>query len=260
MRASATSSGIGPRLLRRAPLLAASLAGCALLMLALGPIGWRAQWWPLRTSFTLLSYAAYCGLAAAILSALSLLPGRAVIGRRGIILGLIGVVLGAAVAYVPWRHRAAGQGLPAIHDITTDPANPPEFQAVVPLRAAQGGNPASYEGPRVGDQQRKAYPDIAPLLLDRPPEEAFRQALDGAKRLGWTIVAADPAAGRIEASDRSLWFGFTDDVVVRITPAGSGSRVDVRSSSRLGRGDFGANAARIRRYLAILREAPSPRT
>ncbi|MDQ4060977.1 MAG: DUF1499 domain-containing protein, partial [Pseudomonadota bacterium] len=169
MRAIATSSGIGPRLLRRAPLLAASLAGCALLMLALGPIGWRAQWWPLRTSFTLLSYAAYCGLAAAILSALSLLPGRAVIGRRGIILGLIGVVLGAAVAYVPWRHRAAGQGLPAIHDITTDPANPPEFQAVVPLRAAQGGNPASYEGPRVGDQQRKAYPDIAPLLLDRPP-------------------------------------------------------------------------------------------
>ena len=71
--------------------------------------------------------------------------------------------------------------------------------------------------------------------------------------MGWTIVAADDAAGRIEASDRSRWFGFTDDIVVRITPSGSGSRIDLRSSSRLGRSDFGVNAARIETYLAALR-------
>ena len=73
--------------------------------------------------------------------------------------------------------------------------------------------------------------------------------------MGWTIVAADDTAGRIEASDRSRWFGFTDDIVIRITPSGSGSRVDVRSSSRLGRSDFGVNAARVRAYLAALRTA-----
>ena len=73
--------------------------------------------------------------------------------------------------------------------------------------------------------------------------------------MGWTIVAADDTASRIEASDRSRWFGFTDDIVIRITPGGSGSRVDVRSSSRLGRSDFGVNAARIRAYLAELRTA-----
>jgi uncharacterized protein (DUF1499 family) len=73
--------------------------------------------------------------------------------------------------------------------------------------------------------------------------------------MGWTIVAADDTAGRIEASDRSRWFGFTDDIVIRVTASGSGSRVDVRSSARLGRSDFGVNAARIRAYLGALRTA-----
>jgi uncharacterized protein (DUF1499 family) len=94
-----------------------------------------------------------------------------------------------------------------------------------------------------------------PVSLALSPAAAFNRALDAAQRMGWTIVAADDTAGRIEASDRSRWFGFTDDIVVRITPSGSGSRVDVRSSSRLGRSDFGVNAARIRAYLAALRTA-----
>ena len=91
------------------------------------------------------------------------------------------------------------------------------------------------------------------MSLALPREAAFDRALDAAQRMGWTIVAADDTTGRIEASDRSRWFGFTDDIVIRITPEGSGSRVDVRSSSRLGRSDFGVNAARIRVYLAALR-------
>src|SRR5262249_6734794 len=108
-----------------------------------------------------------------------------------------------------------------------------------------------------GDQQRQAYPEIVPLTIALPPAAAFNRALDTAQKLGWTVVAADDAAGRVEASDRSRWFGFTDDIVIRVTPAGSGSRVDLRSSSRVGRSDFGANAARIDRYLQALRAAAS---
>jgi uncharacterized protein (DUF1499 family) len=85
------------------------------------------------------------------------------------------------------------------------------------------------------------------------PGAAFNRALDAAQRMGWTILAADDAVGRIEASDRSRWFGFTDDIVIRISASGTGSRVDLRSSSRLGRSDLGVNAARIGNYLAALR-------
>jgi uncharacterized protein (DUF1499 family) len=86
------------------------------------------------------------------------------------------------------------------------------------------------------------------------PAEAFTRALATARRLGWTIVETDPGAGRIEASDRTRWFGFTDDIVVRVAAADAGSRIDVRSSSRIGTGDFGTNAARVRAYLKALGE------
>src|SRR5438105_1945064 len=94
-----------------------------------------------------------------------------------------------------------------------------------------------------------AYPDIVSLTIGLAPDMAFNRALDAARRMGWTIMAADEAAGRIEASDRSRWFGFTDDIAIRIAAAGSGSRIDLWSWSRLGRSDFGVNAARIRGYL-----------
>src|SRR5262249_2054913 len=127
--------------------------------------------------------------------------------------------------------------------------------AVVPLRKAQGGNQVAYEGAKIAEQQRRAYPEIAPLILDLRPQVAFNRALDTAKRMGWAIVAADELSGRIEASDRSRWFGFTDDMVIRITPLSSVSRIDVRSSSRQGRSDFGVNAARVESYLSALHKA-----
>ncbi len=96
-------------------------------------------------------------------------------------------------------------------------------------------------------------------MLDLPPTDAFARALRTAEQLGWTIVATDPESGRIEASQRSRWFGFTDDVVIRVAPAESGSRVDIRSVSRMGRGDFGVNATRVRACLAALRTASPSR-
>jgi uncharacterized protein (DUF1499 family) len=106
--------------------------------------------------------------------------------------------------------------------------------------------------------QRRGYPDLVPLSLALAPEKAFPIALATAKKMSWTIVEADPTTRRIEASEHSFWMGFTDDIVVRVAAADSGSRIDVRSASRHGRSDLGVNAARIRTYLAALSEAEKP--
>ena len=107
--------------------------------------------------------------------------------------------------------------------------------------------------PEIAAQQRQAYPDVVPLVLESPADVAFGRALEAARGMGWEIVAADSSAGRIEATATTAWFGFKDDVVVRVTPEDGRSRVDVRSVSRVGMSDVGTNAARIRAYLARLR-------
>lgn len=101
-------------------------------------------------------------------------------------------------------------------------------------------------------RQRDAYPDIQPILLAAPKEKAFERAAAAAQAMGWEIVARDAVAGRIEAVDTTLWFGFKDDVTVRVVSVPAGSRVDVRSRSRVGRSDIGTNAKRIRGFRAEL--------
>ena len=248
----------GQRLVRQMPLLALLLAIAAVVLLASGPLGWRAGWWHFRIGFFyLMPGAFYCGLAAVALAVLALVIGRRVNGARHIAIGVIAFLIGAGIAFVPWHYGQMRGTTPPIHDITTDWDNPPQFKAVLPLREAVKANPTTYEGAKVSDLQRKAYPDIAPLALDLAPAEALTRALEAAREMGWSIVASDPGEGRIEASQRSRWFGFTDDVVIRVAAAGTGagSRVDIRSVSRVGRSDFGVNAARVRAYLAVLREA-----
>jgi uncharacterized protein (DUF1499 family) len=144
-----------------------------------------------------------------------------------------------------------------IHDITTDTETPPAFVAILPLRAG-APNLADYGGPEITAQQRTSYPDLGPLTLQVPPAQAFTLAFAVEQEMGWEIVANEPAEGRIEATDTTFWFGFKDDVVVRITPAGSGSRIDVRSVSRVGKSGVGTNAKRITEYLRrIVRAASS---
>jgi uncharacterized protein (DUF1499 family) len=173
--------------------------------------------------------------------------------RRGWARLLAGaLVIGIAVAFVPWQWQQRAQSVPRIHDITTDTSNPPQFVAVLPLRAG-APNTATYGGKEIADLQQKAYPDIQPLMVSAPPGVAFGWAKDAAESMGWQIVAADAGAGRIEATATTLWFGFKDDIVVRVAPADQGSRIDVRSVSRVGRSDIGTNAKRIREYLAKLR-------
>jgi uncharacterized protein (DUF1499 family) len=243
-------------MLQHAPELALALAGIAVVLLALGPIGWRLGWWHFRFSLlTLMPWAAYLGLAAVIVSAPALVIGLTRLNWRGIVLALVALIGGGLIAYVPWHYDQIRQTVPPIHDITTDPDNPPAFVAIVPLRQGEGINTVAYEGAKIAEPQRRAYPDILPLTVGLEPDGAFARALEIAQQMGWTIVASDKAAGQIEASQRSRWMGFTDDIVVRVAPANSGSRIDLRSSSRYGRSDFGVNAERIRDYLTALRAA-----
>jgi uncharacterized protein (DUF1499 family) len=205
---------------------------------------------PLPAAFTLLRWGAYAGLTAALVSALVLVYHAARKTRGPLSVAAVGLVIGLVAFIIPYRLQRQAQAVPPIHDISTDLENPPSFVAVVPLRAAA---PNNLDRPTaVVEQQRKGYPDLAPLTLGIPATAAFPRALTVARQMGWEIVVADEASGRIEATDTTRWFGFKDDVVVRVTPWGAGSRVDVRSVSRVGRSDIGTNARRIRAFLSAL--------
>lgn len=140
-------------------------------------------------------------------------------------------------------------GAPPIHDITTDLVNPPMFVDAIPVRAAAGAaNPPMYFAAEVGPVQAKAYPDLGTIVIQAPADQVFEKAVETARTLGWEIIAAVPAEGRIEATATTPWIGFKDDVVIRIVSAGTETRVDLRSKSRVGRGDAGMNAKRIRAF------------
>lgn len=234
----------------RMTLVAGSIAAVALLLLAAAGPAYRFGLLSIPNAFTLLRWAAYAGLAAMVVA---LLVG-AWAYRRGararVLLAAAAFVAGLVAFGIPYQWQLTARSVPRIHDVTTDLENPPAFEAVVPLRADA---PNTLDRPpQLAQQQRDGYPDLAPITLPRPPGEVFDRALAAAQDAGWAIVTADKSTGRIEATDTTRWFGFKDDVIVRITPWGSGTRVDVRSVSRVGGSDVGTNARRIRRYLEAL--------
>jgi len=240
-----------PFILALLPLAGAILAVLAGLAAASAGLGHRWGWWSYRTGFTVLKAAAYLGITAAAVSLAGLIVTRPLLLRQVVVLSLSGIFIGLLTAGVPWSWTRTVQRVPFIHDITTDTENPPMFAVVLPLRK-DAANPAEYGGPDVAVLQHKAYPDIVPRRLSLPPDRAFEQAMSAARSMGWEIVAAGSKDGRIEATDTTLWFGFKDDVVIRITPEHEGSRVDIRSLSRVGRSDVGTNAKRIREYFLKL--------
>jgi uncharacterized protein (DUF1499 family) len=247
MTEPSTDEAARPRRSRLA-LLGLAVGIAAGIVLALAGLGYRLQLWGIPTGFGMLRWAAYIGLAGLAVSLAGAIV--ALIGHktRDLALALAGIIIGIAIAYTPYNWREAVRAVPAIHDITTDTADPPVFVAILSLRAG-APNPPGYAGREVAMQQDRAYPDIRPALLDVAPITAFKRALAAARGQGWEIVAVAPNEGRIEASDTTLWFGFVDDVVIRVTPTDVGSRVDIRSKSRVGVSDVGVNAKRIRKFL-----------
>lgn len=238
------------------PLAPLVLAAVALGLLALGPLGLRLGWW--AYGFGLYRLMPASGLLAAIAAGLSILAlarGWSQLHPGGRAMLFIALALAAALVCVPVRYWYTRNSVPPIHDITTDIDNPPAFSAVLPARAAERAGSVDHRTPQLGELQKAAYPDLAPLTTTLPPTRAFEEALEAARSMpGWTIVAADANAGRIEASEQSRWFRFIDDVVIRVVGEGAGSRIDVRSTSRQGRSDYGVNAARIRAYMGALRK------
>jgi uncharacterized protein (DUF1499 family) len=260
---TAPSSTTGTGLIRVIAFAGLVLAVAALLLLMAGPVGWRAGWWSYRIAFTaLMPYAFYGGIAAMAVSALGLMVVLALgrIIRRGLVIAALGLVIGGVAAYFPWHASEMRGAYPPMHDITTDAADPPSFDFAVSMRAAEQGASAAYPGAETAAMQQKFYSGIAPAMLDMPPAQTFDRVIAVVKAKGWTIVKSDPAAGIIDAYDRSFWFGFTDDIALRVTASdprdSDHSRVDIRSGSRQGRGDFGVNAARVRGFLATLNAQP----
>jgi uncharacterized protein (DUF1499 family) len=198
---------------------------------------------------------ALLGLLALLLGLGALFTTRASKGRAGRGLAWGACALGVAVLVTVGTLAGRSGSVPPINDITTDPGDPPQFAALA-RDPANAGHNMDYPGEAFASQQRAGYPDLAPIELATSPGDTFDAAKQAIESFGWQIVAADPVGLTIEATDTSRIFRFVDDISVRVRPLQSGSRVDMRSRSRVGKGDVGANAARIRRLRDALGIAP----
>jgi len=186
-------------------------------------------------------------------------------GLRGAGQAAFAFALAAALIAYPVYLAAAAFVLPPINDVSTDLASPPTFLLSMKARAARAGAepPASNEATRAA--QREAYPDLETVEVEMDSTEAYRLALRVASDLGWSIVDSEPpnlagdGSALIEATDRSLFVGFSSDIAIRIRPGATRTAIDVRSVSRVGKHDFGANARRVRRFVAAVKEGARER-
>lgn len=259
---TSTSQPSWPSWVARLTLIAGVAVGAVALVSALGV--WVGLW-GFRTGFALLrpvnSYAdwvAWLGLIITIgLFVFCRLRGVDN-GTRLSAMAAVGAIASALAYYIPVSYGPAeGVTYPLIHDVSTDTENPPEFVAVLRLRA-DSPNSVVYGVARnttpetLAEMQTKAFPDLVPVVINEQPGAVFQRALAAISELGWELVAQVPEEGRIEATDTTFWFRFKDDVVIRIRPTAEGSVIDARSLSRVGLGDVGTNAKRLRAFFAIL--------
>ncbi|MEP3891146.1 MAG: DUF1499 domain-containing protein [Hellea sp.] len=203
----------------------------------------------------------------ALLGLVGLLLSVIIQPRKGYLASGIALLIGAAGLMHGGKVKNTAEGLPVIHDITTDTQNVPVFtDAILSERnKVEGVNTVDYVGKldkpdgtlvSVLQSQTEAYADIRPLILSDAPDVVFGQAKAAAKQMGWDIKSENVDSGVLEATDTTFWYGFKDDVVIRVRPSeGGGTVLDVRSISRVGRSDIGANAARIRKFLKLMGKA-----
>ena len=241
-------------------LLIAALAIGAAAVIALAGPGTRFGWWDYGTGLTIMREMKIPVIILAALAGVSTLIALAT-GERLAALTLIATVVAGIAAFVPIKFEQLVAANPFIHDITTDFDDPPEILAGAELPRR---NPSEYVGtqmaPRsdltVAEAQQEAFPDIKPVIVKLSKEEAGKHVQSVIEDMRMDILQASPRgqAESIEAACTSFWFGFIDDFVVRLTPENSGTRIDVRSKSRVGRSDLGANANRIRIFYDKLRD------
>ena len=222
----------------------------AAVMLPVGALGTRLGIWQFSGGFMLLAG----GVVLAAVGLIVGLVGIIVAARRKLAADkpaiYIGTLVSALVMAVMGVQFVTAASVPPIHNISTDVNDPPAFERIVALRG-EGSNPLEYDAARLGPLQAQAYPWVQPLDSDLAPANAVRRARGVLEDMGLEIVGVEEDRGLLEATDTTFWFGFKDDVVVRIRAQedGSGSRVDVRSVSRVGTSDLGVNARRIGEFL-----------
>jgi uncharacterized protein (DUF1499 family) len=246
---SEVQAGVGGRKWWASALMIGAVVGLASLVV--GALGTKFGIWGFQLGFMMLAVGVvlatvcfFLGVIAFVLATVKKMPAE----RSAV---LVGVVISVLILGLMGSQFMAARSVPPIHNISTDTENPPEFSAVVALREAEGANPLAYTE-EVAEQQRKAYPQVKPLISNESKSAMVAKAEQVIRDLGMEVVATDAAAGRVEATDTTFWFGFKDDVVVRVRSEGSGSVVDVRSVSRVGQSDLGKNAARISEILNAL--------
>jgi uncharacterized protein (DUF1499 family) len=210
---------------------------------------------PSKLAIAGIALSALVGLVAALVSLVGIVVTLA--GRKsGTLVAIVGLAIGLAAAVPVGTTMVKGSKVPRIHDITTDLSNPPQFVAIAKIREETHA-PNSLDRlapPNLADLQKAAYPDLVALDVAEQPGKVYEAAEAVAKDMGWEIVAATPETGLIEATDTTKLIHFKDDIAVRVTEKDGGAAVDVRSVSRIGMSDLGVNAARIRAYLAALKE------
>ena len=255
-----------PRLWLKIGGLTSLLSGLGLGVLTLASAaGIWLGFWDFRRGFSLLGtanqYGQWLAWACLLLAAATLIASQLLkVKNAGKFVSLAAVgALVAWVAYLIPESFRPGEGVnyPPIHDISTNRINPPEFVAIAPLRADAPntlvyGASNNMTPEQLIEQTDEAYPDLVTQLYSESVNEVFEKALTAVDDLGWELVAQDASAGRIEATDTTFWFRFKDDVVIKIDQQGSETAVDVRSVSRVGTGDVGANAIRMRKLFALL--------
>jgi uncharacterized protein (DUF1499 family) len=229
---------------RRIALMALVVAGYAFVLVRGGAQDVRG----LVTAGAAVALASLAGLAALV--ALVRIWQH---GLKGVALATQALVLVGLLMALPSFYVLRALTLPLLNDVTTDIDNPPEFsRSRAALAAREGRVPPSVDA-SIRERQRLGYPAIVPVLLDQPADEAFDLARKAALALGWQVIEATPpggrtGAGRIEATQRTTILRFTDDITIRIRPRAEGTRIDLRSASRIGSHDLGANARRIQRF------------
>lgn len=227
------------------------LAAIAAAGLIIAGPGTRLGWWDFRFGFQLMRWAVYLAAGAGVLSLLLLFFKSQRLGQMPWIIASFWIAV--ATAYVPLSLLQKAQSVPRIHDISTDTVDVPPFVAIAPLRE-NASNPLAYPGESVAQLQGSAYPDIQTYQTEQSKERVFQAAIAAAQTLGWQLIDQDFASGRIEASDETYWFGFIDDVVIRIESSDGLTLLDIRSKSRVGQSDVGKNAQRIRRFIDLVAE------
>ena len=216
-----------------------------LLLLLSGPL-YQAEILGLMNAFFAMRIALIVGAVAIVLALI-----QVIFMRKNISWPATGVaVLCAGIAIVmPLSMMSKAKSVPPIHDITTDLVNPPKFVAILALRA-DAPNPAAYQGEEIASQQRKAYPELQTQKYQQTAEQVFDAALAAVNDMGLEVVNSDKTLGLIEAYDTTTFFGFVDDVVIRIQSDGQMTMLDARSKSRVGKSDIGKNAQRLNALIA----------